>query len=135
MFKPIYICLLITIFGFKSDKVYIKSYFDNGQMKSEGWAQNNKKVNYWFFYHENGNKKEEGHFENNKKVKWWIYYSTNETIVKKCQFKNNVMDGLCILYKNGNITSAESYSKGKKIKEWNTISEFKKDNDISMLND
>jgi antitoxin component YwqK of YwqJK toxin-antitoxin module len=135
MFKPIYLFLLITIFGFQSDKVYIKNYFENRRMKCEGWSQNDKKINYWFFYHENGSKREEGHFENNRKVKWWVYYDTSERIVRKCQFKNDAMDGLCILYKNGNIMGAERYSKGKKIKEWKTISEFKKDNDISMLND
>ncbi len=135
MQKLLYILFLFIIFGFQSDKIYLKNYFDNHNMKSEGWSQNNKKVNYWFFYYENGNKKEEGHFRDNKKVDWWIFYNPNKTIIKKCQFKNDKIEGICILYKNDVIIGAEKYLKGNKIKQWNNISEFKKDNDISILND
>jgi hypothetical protein len=45
------------------------------------------------------------------------------------------MEGFCIVYKKGDVIRAEKYVKGKKIKHWNSLSEFKKDNDFSMIND
>lgn len=123
---------MVAFFQFSDDKIYVKNYFDNGQMKSEGWMKKNQKEGYWFSYYENGNKKEEGHFKNNKKAKWWIYYNVNEGIEKKCEFENDVMNGYCIIYFNGDVVRGEKYQSGKKIKQWNSLSEFKKDNSISQ---
>jgi hypothetical protein len=37
-------------------KETIKKAISNGQLQSEGWLNQNQKVDYWFYY-ENGNKK------------------------------------------------------------------------------
>jgi antitoxin component YwqK of YwqJK toxin-antitoxin module len=132
LYKQLYILFLIISLGFSNDKLYVKQYFENGKLKAEGWLNNNKKTDYWFFYHENGNKLNEGHYENDKKVKWWIFYDINQNIIKKCEFKNNKMHGYCIVFKNGEIVKGEKYDKGKKVKEWNSLSEFKKNNDLSI---
>ncbi len=135
MVKAIYIFFLLLSFGFTTDKIYVKNYYENGKMKTEGWMLQNKKIDYWFYYFDNGNVKQEGHYLNGKKTKWWIFYNSNEEVIKKSEFKNDLMEGFCIIYKNGDIIRAEKYVKGKKIKNWNSLSEFKKDNDLSMLND
>ena len=111
-----------------SQKEYIKNYHPNGKLKEEGWVINDKKTDYWFYYFENGLKKEEGHYKNNQKVNWWIFYDEKQTITKKCEFKSNKMNGLSILYSKGEITKAEKYSNGKKVKTWTDLEEFKKDN-------
>jgi antitoxin component YwqK of YwqJK toxin-antitoxin module len=90
--------------------------------------QFNKKQDYWFFYNENGFKKEEGHYENDKKVAWWIFYSSKNKIIKKSEYSNDKLNGFSIIYDNGEIIKAEKYNQGKKIKEWESIAEFKKDN-------
>ncbi len=126
----IYILALFSFLPVSGQKSYFKDYFENGKIKSEGWLNQNQKEEYWFFYNENGTKKEEGHFVNNKKCKWWIFYNSKEKVSMKCEFENDKMNGLCIIYKNGGISRAEKYLNGKKIKEWNSVTEFKKDNPI-----
>ncbi len=119
--------------SFCQTKTYVKKYFDNGKIESEGWFKDNQKVDYWFYYNENGNKKEEGHYSENKKTKWWITYDDNEIINKKCQFYNDKLEGICVIYQNGNIIRAEKYKMNLKIKQWKSLSEFRKDNILSSI--
>ena len=133
MKQGFYILLTFTFFQVSGQKFYSKEYYDNGKLKSEGWLNQNQKVDYWFYYFENGNKKEEGHFINNKKCKWWIFYNPNEEITKKCEFKNGLINGFSLFYRNSHIIRAEKYFMGNKTNEWNSLSEFKKDNNINFL--
>ncbi len=119
--------------SFGQSKTYIKNYFENGQIESEGWIQEDQKVDYWFFYYENGSKKEEGHYVNNKKTKWWLSYDDQEILQKKCQFYNDKLEGLAIVYKKGSIIRAEKYKMNVKIKQWETLSAFRKDNTLTSL--
>lgn len=132
MRKIIYILFLFVFIQVSAQKVYHKTYFKNGRMQSEGWLNENQKVDYWFYYFENGNKKEEGHYEANKKYKWWIFYRTNKEIDKKSEYENDLLNGFSLIYKKNSINRAEKYASGKKLKEWNSLSEFKKDNKISF---
>jgi antitoxin component YwqK of YwqJK toxin-antitoxin module len=127
------ITLLSSYSNVVANKIYYKSYFDNQKMESEGWLIQNDKVDYWFFYYENGNKKEEGHYRKNKKVNWWIFYNSNQEVLKKSEFKNDLLNGYSIIYKKGKIVSAEKYKLGKKVKQWDSLSEFKKDNPIYFI--
>jgi antitoxin component YwqK of YwqJK toxin-antitoxin module len=133
MLKAVFIFLILFYLPIFGDKIYVKNYFENGQIKSEGWMSNNEKDGYWFTYHENGSKKEEGHFKNNKKTKWWINYDNQSKIERKCEFENNLMNGFCIIYNNGEPIRGEKFVKGKKIKQWNSLSEFRKDNFIAFI--
>lgn len=134
-FKIVLTFSLIMIFSnlFSQTKIYVKNYFENGKIESEGWIKDNQKVDYWFFYYVNGTKKEEGHYVNDKKFKWWILYDENEIIQKKCEFYNDKLDGLAIVYKNGIIVRAEKYKKNIKIKQWESLSAFRKDNTLTSL--
>lgn len=38
-----------------NSKQYIKNYYENGTLKSEGWITNNYKTDYWYFYDKNAN--------------------------------------------------------------------------------
>ena len=137
MFKSKNILLFLLLIKLSStfgqSKIYIKNYFDNGQIESEGWLQENQKTDYWFYYYTNGNKKEEGHYVTNKKTKWWIVYGENEVINKKCQFYDDKLDGICVIYHNGNVVRAEQYKKNIKIKQWSSLSAFKKDNILTSI--
>jgi antitoxin component YwqK of YwqJK toxin-antitoxin module len=130
----IVLLFLITNSAF-SQKSYFKEITSNKKIVSEGWINNSQKTDYWFYYYANGNTKEEGHYVENKKINWWIFYDTKGNILKKCEFKNDKMNGFCIIYNDGEIIRAEKFIKGKKIKQWESLSEFKKDNTISMIND
>ncbi len=127
MLKYVTIILFLTSSGTTDSKTYVKNYFPNKKLKEEGWILDNKKTDYWFFYFENGNKKEEGHYNNNQKTNWWVYYDEKQIMTKKSEYKNGKPNGLSILYTNGQISKAEKYNNGKKIKTWTTLEDFKKD--------
>ena len=63
--------LIIAIFFITSfswaQKSYYKAYFENGNMKSEGWQENGIKVDYWKFYFENSELSSEGNYKSGKK--------------------------------------------------------------------
>ena len=118
----------LLYFSPTTEKTYVREFYANKKIKSEGWIQFNKKQDYWYFYNENGSVKEEGHYINNKKTKWWIFYNSKNVILRKCEFTNDKQDGFSIIYENGDVVKAEKYTFGKKIKEWQSIAEFKKDN-------
>ncbi|MFC6268715.1 toxin-antitoxin system YwqK family antitoxin [Frigoriflavimonas asaccharolytica] len=122
--------LLLPIFSLLHNvgEIYSKTYYENGNMKEEGWLIDGMKSNYWFTYYENGSKKSEGHYKNNKKIKWWVFYDSKENITKKCEFKNDKLNGLTIIYSGGNILKAEKYIDNRKVKTWTTIADFKRDN-------
>ena len=127
--KLLFLFLTVLLLNINlGEKAYVREFYSNKKIKSEGWMQSNKKQDYWYFYNENGSKKEEGHYENNKKIKWWIFYNTKNNITKKCEYNNDKLNGFSIIYENGEIVKAEKYNAGKKIKEWESIAEFKKDN-------
>lgn len=130
MLKSFYILFLFSSFLVSGQRTYFKEYYPNGKLKSEGWISQNQKTDYWFFYNENGSKREEGHYVNNKKCKWWIFYNANEEIRMKCEFEYDKMNGLCLIYKRGEIIRAEKFQDNQKNKQWNSIDEFKKDNPL-----
>ena len=148
---------LILILLIFSNKIYHRDYHDNGKLKSQGWKienskedfwkyyhpngklmsqghyKKNAKINYWYFYNENGKLEMEGHFNNDEKVKWWLFYDENEKINHKCQLKDGIKNGYCLKYMDEELTSAEKYKNGKKVKEWFSFSSFKKENKLSDL--
>jgi antitoxin component YwqK of YwqJK toxin-antitoxin module len=129
MHKFFILFFFCSYFGF-AQKEYSKIYYPNGNLKEEGWQQENEKIDYWYFYDSEGNKIQEGHFENNKKSNWWIFYDTNHNTAKKCEFVNGKKNGICLIYTNGKLSRAEKYNNGKLINSWTELSEFKKDNNI-----
>lgn len=156
-FCGIIILILCCSVNSFAQKTYQKEYYDSGQMKEEGWLLDGKKVDYWKFYFENGNLKQEGSYKKDKKVKywyfytenaiiekeghfnkgikedWWLFYDENGIVNYKCQLENNQKNGYCLVYKEEEIIKASKFKGGKKIKEWISLSSFKKENNIFDL--
>ena len=150
------IVLFISLYAF-AEKEYQRAYYENGNIQSEGWTENNQKIKFWKFYYENGSLKKighfsadkeikywkfytksgylekEGHFKNGKKQNWWLFYDTMEKLNHKCQLKNNQKNGYCLMYKNEKLVAASRYKAGKKLKEWTTFASFNKENKLSDL--
>ncbi len=138
-------------------KEYVRNYYGNGTLKSEGWLDvqgkqdywkfyyengevmqmghfnNNLKRGYWYFYTSNGILEKEGHFIDGKMNLWWLFYDVNGQIDHKCQLKNGQKNGYCLKYDHEEITSAEKYRNGTKIKEWFDFDSFRKENKLSDL--
>lgn len=150
------VCFFIT-FSLVGQKIYHKSFYENGTLKKEGWLENNQKTDYWIFYYKNGNikkegrfksnlpikywffyrenssKEKEGHFVNGIQSKWWIFYSKKGNTYQKCQIKNNKKNGYCLLYKKHKLTKAVKFKEGVKLKEWNNLSSFAEENNLNDL--
>jgi len=150
--------LLFFCISVSAQKIYQKTYFENGNLKEEGWKQNNQKVDYWKFYHQNGSLQKEGHFSTNKEIKywyfyrsnktkeseghfisgkknkWWLFYNETEILIRKCQFKDNQINGYCFLYENKKVVKSEKYKAGQKIKEWTDMKSFRKENNLIDIN-
>ncbi len=56
---------------------YVKHYYSNGNLKSEGRIKNGKKNGYWKYYQDNGQLAEQGNFMDDKKDGWWEEYLGN----------------------------------------------------------
>ncbi len=168
MFAEFYILhiLMTKIFSFLfiffsfcafSQKKYHKEYYQNGQIKEEGWLINDKKTAFWKFYYINGNLKKEGHFKDNletnywyfytpnstiekeghfdegSKNKWWVYYDMQGVINHKCQLKDNQKNGYCLIYEKRKLIKASKYKNNKKLKEWTDFSSFRTENNLDDL--
>ena len=126
----LFVSLLILLgFFHPKEKMYQRTYHENGTLASEGWLMMDAKDGYWKFYHENGSLSEqgnykknkrsgywyfykpnalpiqEGHFENNQKTDWWLFYDARGRIDHKCQLNKNLKDGYCLKYKNEKLMS------------------------------
>ncbi|RCS27951.1 hypothetical protein DUT90_03715 [Polaribacter sp. WD7] len=154
--------ILFTFFLFFScllhaQKKYHKEYYQNGQIKQEGWLLNDKKTAYWKFYYQNGNLKKEGHFKENLEIdywyfyyrnshkekeghyikgsrsNWWLFYNNKGEIIHKCQLENNLKNGYCLIYSDNKLIKASKFKQGVKIKEWTSFSSFKSENNLNDL--
>jgi len=157
--KSIFSLFIFFLLAFypNQEKTYEKNYYENGKLKSEGWSRLNAKTGYWKFYHENGRiseqghykynkreqywyfynkdrvRKEEGHYKNGEKINWWLFYDKKGRINHKCQLSKGIKNGYCLKYMDEKLTSAEKYSNGKKIKEWTSFGDFRRENSLSDL--
>lgn len=153
----LFLTLVLSIGNLADEKNYDKTYYDNGNLKSEGWLRYNVKTDYWKFYHENGKISEQGHYKYGKREKYWYFYNKNRVRTKeghyskdeqvdwwlfydpqgrinhKCQLDMGVKNGYCLKYKDEKLTSAELYSNGEKVREWTNFAAFTKENSLSDL--
>ena len=138
-------------------KTYTRAYYQNGNLKAEGWEldgtrngywkfyyidgvlaekghfRGGAKDKYWHYYYPNGQVEKEGHYMNGDTVRWWIFYDNKGRIYHKCQLKEGKKNGYCLKYTNEKLTSAEKYHNGKKVGEWLSLHSFKKENKLSDL--
>ncbi len=96
-----------------------KSFFKNGNLKSEGQFVNNQSTGIWKYYFENGQLRMQGEIENGKGVGEWQYYFENgsfKMIGKMVEGKKQ--DDWVYYHKNGSKESEGKYITGKKDGFW-----------------
>ena len=102
------------VFDTKGELRFVKIY-DKGNVKNE--------FNH-FVYYENNQLKEEGYFFDDKKNGKWISYKENGDIRKMEHFTNNLLDGESVYYyKNGKVSEKGNYINGVPNGEWNDFFE------------
>ena len=138
-----------------SQKKYVENKNNEGKLISSGWIQNNLKVDYWkfyntenniiskghykngiqegywYFYFDNKTLKKEGHYRNGLQTDWWIFYDEKGNLTCKMEYSQNQKNGFCLRYQNNTIVKVEKYKNDSLIQEWNSLKEFKKDNNLS----
>ncbi len=122
---------------------YTKNYYENGNMKEEGWLLKKEKTAYWIFYYSNGTIKEKGNYKLNAKDGYWKTYFSNGQLKSAGAFVNGKQNGWWEhFYENGkpkyqafyigrqkndwyksfdlkgNLTTIGKYSKSKKDYYW-----------------
>lgn len=146
------VILLVCAVGFsQSAKHYSKTYYENGNLKAEGWLLNESKTDYWYFYNTDGSLNAKGSFTDDKKNGYWYFYAADEQLLKeghykndeaadwwvfhkpggiseKVQFKYGSRQGYALIYKNGTLFKAERYKNDILTGSWTSVSQFKKDN-------
>lgn len=133
-FSMLFFMLFCSYFLSFGQDVYLKNRNNSDQIISEGWINNQKhKKGYWYYYYLNGKVKSEGHYKENKKTKWWVFYNEDGTVKFKCQFKKDLKDGYSLCYKENKLYKSEKFKENKKLNEWFSISDFRKENNLSDL--
>lgn len=141
------LCLILNLSEFGLE--YVKSFFDNGTLKSEGWIDADQKENYWYFYYpnqkvkakgsyqqntkegywyfytENGSPEKEGHYKKGVPTSWWRYYAGDSVI--SVELKNGKREGLALYKVEDKPVKAEYYINDERTHEWFSLEDYKRD--------
>lgn len=113
LFLVFFLLASLSIYGQESDKYFVYEYDAQGNLKAEGWLQNNKKVDFWYFYYPNGQVAEEGHYINGKKTLFWYFYYPNGKLEKEGHYNGGNKVGYWYFYnKNGTVLKEGHYHNG-----------------------
>jgi len=121
----LFICLL-NFFGFilvSQNKEYVRFYYDNNVISSEGYLEDGKPNYYWISYYMNGKKRSEGNRKNFLLDSTWIFYNEYGDTIEIINYKEGKKHGLCLIYewtynndgsKKGGLVAREIYIDDKK---------------------
>ncbi|SNR37881.1 YARHG domain-containing protein [Lutibacter flavus] len=89
-------------------------FYENGQLVTSGKYEEGKKVGNWKRYYENGELEEFGKYEKDEQVGHWKFYHKNGKLSANGEFLNNVKHGEWrYFYDNGEIKMEAFYENGK----------------------
>jgi len=96
------------------------SYYQNGNIKSEGFFSNNEPTGYWNYYYESGKLKMRGQLKGNSNYGLWKYYYENGQV----SMEGNIYDGKRegewrFYYESGTKKSRGNFKRGEKVGIWN----------------
>jgi len=93
-----------------NEKSYLKNFYQNGKLKSEGWLINDKKGLFWIYYFENGETKSEGRYAQENKQGYWKDYYKGGIIKAEGRYKKGAKTDWWIFYdKMGQKTNEGHY--------------------------
>jgi len=86
---------------------YVKFYYPNGNVSSEGMMKNGKPDGYWKSYYENGSVKSEGNRQNFKLSGPWKFYDEKGTLLTRYNYREGKKDSVQISYYDTGILKSE----------------------------
>lgn len=96
------------------------SFYQNGNIKSEGFYQNNNPTGYWNYYYEGGKLKMRGQLKGNSNYGLWKYYYENGQLSMEGNIYNGKREGEWRFYfESGPKKSRGNFKKGEKTGIWN----------------
>lgn len=100
------------------DSLY-QSFYENGNLKSQGYYVKNKPNGKWAYYFENGKVSMEGNLKDGEYEGVWTYYYENGNTNMKGEVNHGSREGEWIyFYENGKIKSIGHYKKNNKEGTW-----------------
>jgi antitoxin component YwqK of YwqJK toxin-antitoxin module len=85
------------------------SWYDNGQVKEEGYYVDNKQIGNWITYYKNGYKESEGVYKNDFQTGKWINWHDNGQKESEGKYKKGYTKGIWISW----FENGQMYMKGK----------------------
>jgi len=96
------------------------SYYQNGNIKSEGFYQNNDPIGYWNYYYEGGKLKMRGQLKGNSNFGMWKYYYENGQLSMEGNIYNGKREEEWRFYfESGAKKSRGDFKNGEKTGIWN----------------
>ncbi|MDZ4752008.1 MAG: hypothetical protein SGI87_10365 [Flavobacteriales bacterium] len=95
----VFLCLAFGIqTNAKGQTEYVKFYYENGQISSEGWMEVQKPNGYWITYFEDGTKKSEGNRESFLLDSLWKFYREDGELERAITYRDDLKNGQETLY-------------------------------------
>lgn len=96
-----------------------KTYYSNGQLKSEGNYLNNLKEGVWKYYHQNGVLEQTGRYTRGLQEGEWRWYYDNQSLRLSEYYYRGERDGESVEYDfDGNVIASGSYVEDLREGDW-----------------
>jgi antitoxin component YwqK of YwqJK toxin-antitoxin module len=97
------------------------SYYENGNIKSEGLIADNGNQGLYIEFWENGQKKAEGNYDNGQKIGQWVSWDQNGAKRAEKNYSLGKLDGKSTFWEENGDIKIELYDKGILIDEQNKL--------------
>ncbi len=110
---PLYflLCLILSVPSVAQEMEYTEFKYENGVVSSQGYMKGGKPEGYWKTFYPNGQLKSEGNRVNHELDSLWIFYSEDGVITQSITYKQGTKNGeKKSFYPDGIIQKQEVFS-------------------------
>ena len=101
--------IIVTATLSQTNDGFIRYYYKNGAVSSEGVVRNNKPDGYWRNYYEDGSFKSEGNRVNFLLDSTWTFYNPDGHIAEQINYRNDAKNGYTFSYDTVKIKDTIKY--------------------------
>ena len=108
----------------RNDSVYVKSYYDNGNVKECGWKKGEMKTDWWFYLYKNGVISKKEKYNELCSLIWKIEYDSIGTIIFEGYYNGQKKNGYSKYYfPNGKMSKEGWYRNDEQAGWWKDYNE------------
>jgi uncharacterized protein len=93
-----------------------KEYHINGKTQTQGQHQNGKVTGEWKYFYSNGALQRRGNYQDGLATGEWSYFNKRRELIEKRNFSKGLLNADNTFYRNGKVSSIQSYKNDKLIK-------------------